>query len=370
MRLDDVVGSAAHSGVDGAGQPEETGDADAPRGGNLTLVGCDVPAAPRVDAEVARILAAGAHPHFSRFSVPQVAEDSGEAPLGDVRGASASGLTTPSRNLHDHVINHGPLNKESIEKLFYELLSALVCLHDKGIVHRNVTAESIIWHDDSFLLSDFNKAAVVGDDDIEARDADMFGAGATFYFAVTGVWPVEGQLDFGEPFHGVDSMLRDLIITLRYRDESDPVSAQRALEIVCEARDKRPSNPIAPYPRIADNDEPPSPARSRDPDDDFSVPASFGMNAPTWATTTASEVSEAGRWLAARIRARPHRVSETQAMQDALELEAHDERRKLRRHMRGDICLSDISSQDAAEFSPRSDVSDSPSQGGESWQSA
>jgi len=326
-------------------------DADMRQGENVARVGGGVPVA--VTVGVALLLAEGGHPNIVRLSAPQVADDSSEAAVSEVAEANTSGLATTTTmiawcdgcDLHDHVITHGKLNKESTVALFCQLLSALVHLHDKGIVHGNVIAKNIILHHGSFLLSGFDSADLIGDDDSEVKDVDMLGAGATLYFAVTGVSPDEGaKLDFGSPFHGVDPMLRDLIITLLTKDELHRVSAKRALEIVHEALDKKPSDPIAPYPRYISGYEPSPMECWDDPDENISGPTFSSRYGQTCATTTCVPSVVSGV-LQQQLSSLPYEewvvngdvlsvVRDDVAMEAATMVEQRDARHQLRRDFR------------------------------------
>lgn len=98
-----------------------------------------------------------------------------------------------------------------------QLLAALACLHDAGIVHRDVTPANVLVHGDDVVLIDFGLAGPAGPCAVAGTPAstapeqwrghadarsDLFGVGVLLYRLLTGCHPFPGP-----PFAALQRML-------------------------------------------------------------------------------------------------------------------------------------------------------------------
>jgi len=152
--------------------------------------------------------AAAALNHANAVTVFDVIEEDGKAFIVMER---ITGST-----LDQTVRNEGPLSDERLIQIADDVLSALEVAHGAGIVHRDVKPANVMLTDDGRTkLADFGIASVKDDPKITASglilgspsymapeqathgrsgpEADLWGLGATLYFALEGVAPFDGQ---------------------------------------------------------------------------------------------------------------------------------------------------------------------------------
>ena len=118
-------------------------------------------------------------------------------------------------SLAQMVREQGPLSPASAARIGLEVVSALVAAHDAGIVHRDVKPSNVLVGSDRTRLTDFGIVSMADDPGLTATGvvlgtpaflspeqargsgvgpgADLYGLGATLYFAVEGVGPFSGQ---------------------------------------------------------------------------------------------------------------------------------------------------------------------------------
>ena len=122
-------------------------------------------------------------------------------------------------NLHEYLAQNGPLSfDEMMKDLAQHVLGALMALHKKGILHRDIKAENILRRKDgSFLLGDLGLAyfegreaktktgLIVGTPGFIAPEcilataekpstsADVYSAAMLLCYAMTGKLPIDGQ---------------------------------------------------------------------------------------------------------------------------------------------------------------------------------
>ena len=152
--------------------------------------------------------AAAALNHANAVTVYDVVEEDGKAFI--VMECIAG------RTLDDIVKEDGPLPDERVAAITTDLLSALEVAHRAGIVHRDVKpANVMITEDGRTKLADFGIASVKDDPKLTASglilgspsymapeqathgasgpESDLWGLGATLYFALEGVPPFQGD---------------------------------------------------------------------------------------------------------------------------------------------------------------------------------
>ncbi|HEX2235251.1 MAG TPA: serine/threonine-protein kinase [Actinomycetota bacterium] len=130
--------------------------------------------------------------------------------------------------LADFVGRRGPLEPALAAGIGLELLDALEAAHERGVVHRDVNPHNVMLsRDGRAKLTDFGAAALKGDPRLTASGAllgspcfmapeqaqgeegdpatDMWGLGATLYFAIEGAPP----FDRGAPFATLTAVVYD-----------------------------------------------------------------------------------------------------------------------------------------------------------------
>ncbi len=134
--------------------------------------------------------------------------------LHDVDGFLAVSMPYhPGRTLTEVVATDGPLDADAVRGLGVRVGSALSQAHQRGVLHRDVTPNNLMLDDGAAVLTDFGLAtthdggtrtatSVMGTPGYAApevwhgvrRDprSDLYGLGATLYFAATGKPPFAG----------------------------------------------------------------------------------------------------------------------------------------------------------------------------------
>ena len=160
----------------------------------------------------ARAIATLKHPNIV------AAIDAGEEPRAGPEGQPVRYLVMeflPGRNLDDLVMQDGPMLAAQACQIGHQIADALTEAHRHGLVHRDIKPSNVmVMPDGQAKLLDFGVARLPADDrltqdgarlgtvgymapeqarnprDVDAR-ADLFGLGATLFFALTGRDPFE-----------------------------------------------------------------------------------------------------------------------------------------------------------------------------------
>ncbi|MBW3657741.1 MAG: serine/threonine protein kinase [Actinobacteria bacterium] len=180
----------------------------------------------------------------------------GVAPLFDVHvsddGVDLVMAYIDAPTLHQLVAEEGPLPDARVAEIGLTILSVLEEAHGQGVVHRDIKPSNVLVSDDGVKVTDFGIAAILdetaltrtgmamgspsyiapeqakGDD--PAPTADLWGLGATLYYALTGVAPFDRQRAIAtvhavvnEPHEPLDGShaLGDVIDRLLAKDPAD-----------------------------------------------------------------------------------------------------------------------------------------------------
>jgi len=227
-------------------------------------------------------------------------------------------------DLHEYVSSHGKLNVDQSLALAKDLFSAVDHLHENGIVHGDVAAKNIVLHRDRFLLSGFGRATVFDVAQMRRHDgykSDLFGVGATLYFAATGLSPCEGaKLGGRVEFAGVPEWFKRFVL----ESLKDP-DRRRLLHMVEEdLRQRSPRQEAQPVREQAQDQEQLS---------------SLGREAPATATTTCtfstvSDISSQGRAIMAMAENLGEEVESEEALRIGRAMEQSEARSEARRAAR------------------------------------
>jgi serine/threonine protein kinase/tetratricopeptide (TPR) repeat protein len=182
----------------------------------------------------------------------------------------------PGGSLADRVTRHGPLSPALAARTMVYVLEALEAAHRDGVVHRDVKPHNILLaRDGTPLVSDFGIARVLADEgatrtglmfgtpafaapeqrrdaaSVDAR-ADVYSAGATLWYLVTGLLPWEVDRQEAEEWVeiGIPSPLASAISrATRYAPEDRYPSADAMREGLLEALlylPEEPDHPLVP----------------------------------------------------------------------------------------------------------------------------
>ncbi len=141
----------------------------------------------------------------------------------------------PGVTLAEQVATSGPLSASALRRLAEQLASGLSAAHRAGVVHRDLTPNNVLMDGADACLSDFGLARIKGDETVTKTSAmgtpgyaapevirggraspasDVYGLGATLFFAATG----------RPPFEGRDAMA---ILSRQLDDQREPVASLR-----------------------------------------------------------------------------------------------------------------------------------------------
>jgi serine/threonine protein kinase len=120
----------------------------------------------------------------------------------------------PAGDLVTEIKRSGTFEESRALEMLYGILAALAHVHSRGLVHRDVKTENVLVASDGrAVLADFGIAARLSDEDAIKRRCgtpgyaapeillgkkcgpkiDVFGAGAIFYFMLSGTMPFDGR---------------------------------------------------------------------------------------------------------------------------------------------------------------------------------
>ena len=123
-------------------------------------------------------------------------------------------------SLADHVAEQGPLSATALQRLFDDIGGALAAAHAEGVLHRDVTPNNVlVGADGRFVLVDFGLARLEGQGTATGHTgalgtagyaapevyrgvrtdprSDLYGLGATVWFAATGKAPFDAPNPMG-----------------------------------------------------------------------------------------------------------------------------------------------------------------------------
>jgi len=200
----------------------------------------------------------------------------------------------PGRSLYDVVNEEGPRSGSALDRLAISTSTALVALHDAGVVHRDFKPQNVLLAPDGPRVIDFGIArALAGTGTMTSRvvgtpaymapeqfsggelglAVDVFSWAATMAFAATGRSPfgwdslpaiMNRVLNAPPDLDGVEPPLRDLLAECLAKDPADRPSAQQILD-----RLVRRNGHAAAHPAAQGSTAPPAAAATarRDTDD-------------------------------------------------------------------------------------------------------
>eukprot|EP00928_Gymnodinium_smaydae_P008334 TRINITY_DN13036_c0_g1_i1.p1 TRINITY_DN13036_c0_g1~~TRINITY_DN13036_c0_g1_i1.p1 ORF type:complete len:884 (+),score=182.90 TRINITY_DN13036_c0_g1_i1:80-2653(+) len=189
--------------------------------------------------------------------------------LASYYDGAASLLTMPflaGGDLFHRVVDGGTMAEAEAGRVMQNLLSALVYIHRRGIVHRNVKPEKITCHQDRYMLRDFCQAAYLSDAEgmrqrrgtpgyvapevllhlTYGTPADVFGAGAVLYFCLCRRHPfctdsmdansvcaqtTKCKISYGVEFQGVSNACTEAIGAMMNRCPSRRPTAKKAMRL-------------------------------------------------------------------------------------------------------------------------------------------
>jgi len=231
----------------------------------------------KVDAEVELLILAQGHPNIIRFcglfacGVEKEDKEEREGVATDpFRQPCQVVLTDLCRkgDLYGRVKRRGPYKEMKALELAGQLLSALVHIHDRGLVHRDIKSENIlIGNDRQAILTDFGIAARLTDTEAMkmrcgtpgyvapevlsgpsyGKKVDVFGTGIVLYFALLATTPFDPEcqedvtaiLDktveccVSFPSHAtVSAQMKQFILKLVKKDPEERLTAKNAEDVV------------------------------------------------------------------------------------------------------------------------------------------
>lgn len=230
------------------------------------------------------------------------------------------------------VRRHGPFAPDRTARMGHSLLETLIAVHTAGIVHRDIKPSNVLVGDCGVHITDFG-IALLGDDPMltssgsvlgtpaymapeQARgervgpEADLYGLGATLYFALEGRAPfadtgsVETTRAVRDQPHrpgehlGALAPVIDGLLAKDPTTRPDLATIASALDAAAGRRDVTPSRPPADVPHDGGDDGAGRPATDTAPPDPSATPPS--THTPPSPADTASSGNTASRPPAAR----------------------------------------------------------------------
>ena len=171
--------------------------------------------------------------------------------------------------LFDRIIENGSYSEKDAAEIVKQILSAVAYMHSKGVVHRDLKVENILYHtkgsDSKIMISDFGLSAMQDTDNMRSacgtlgyiapevlskkpydKSIDVWSIGVITYILLCGYQPfydendyilasqiIGGQVEFDSPYWDeISEEAKDFILKLMCVDVSKRLSCEKALQHV------------------------------------------------------------------------------------------------------------------------------------------
>lgn len=102
----------------------------------------------------------------------------------------------PGIDLHSYVTKYGPFTEDSIRPIVKQLLTILVQIHSRGVIHQDIKPENIVYDGETVSLIDFESKDTAEYRSLEQSlgkpvtdKTDLWSLGVTIYYLVADRFP-------------------------------------------------------------------------------------------------------------------------------------------------------------------------------------